>query len=107
MASSSPLPGLSPVFGRGADALTIWTPLHSVVAQVHHGLGVASITAGRNLLAADPWIKRVIGPLDLRVFGHHRTSAAIGISAPTGRCQSRVGASAWPLLAGRRGRWGL
>ena len=49
---------------RGADAPAMRAPLHLVVAVVHHRLGVAVIAAWRDLLAPDPRVERVVGPLD-------------------------------------------
>jgi len=38
--------------------------------MIHHGLGVAVVAAGRDFLAPDPRIERMIAPLNLAVLTH-------------------------------------
>jgi hypothetical protein len=65
--------------------------------MIHHGLGVAVIAAGRNFLAPDPRIKRVIAPLDLAILTHgfarhlKVVSVCCSLKSPREHCCSHDG----------------
>ena len=59
-----PFERLIPIFLRSPLPFTVRPPFHFPVPVIHHRLGVAMVATGGYMLAADPRIKCMIGPLD-------------------------------------------
>jgi len=55
------------------------SPLHLAVSTIHQGLGVAAITAWRDMLASDPGIERVMAPFNFTVFHYQNSCLLIGL----------------------------
>jgi hypothetical protein len=53
---------------RSSLALAVWSPLHLAIPMIHHRLSIAVVATGRDVLASDPWIERVVSPTNFAVF---------------------------------------
>src|SRR6185437_705860 len=60
-----PLHRLAPVCGAGANTWLLGAPGHLMQALIHHGLGVAVVTARADSGTAEPWIESVVAPLNV------------------------------------------